>query len=668
MTPTLATLGHGSIRQNGRLATGGRPLLIILGEYSNFPAFSTFHSLQYYEQLGFGSPTPPFSTENPVNPASVREYFRENSYGRFWFDRVAVVGPVDLGVYANDPGPEARTAGILSKVALTAPQLFAAADADLDRLVEVDELCVVLFENIVGLQPANRDNNPVGIRLQLGPITWDGTVRVHIAGSGALTPFYQTAHELSHSIGTVDMYNTGAGNFLLTLMGAYSFDSNNQATVHLDLWHKMVLGWAEPRIFRMRSPNATPVRDTADGAIVLWEEPRGASEYFIIERRQPRSYDANVPDNGVLIWRVQQGVVNGVAHMGAPDLTPGGSGVWTSGTQTPILRWANGESTGITLTINAESDGSMRVAWGEAVIQPGRSRHLRLLHGGCGTTPVDSGLPLTGVFYGVTAEANLEWNRYNGMGQQISDPAALQAWGPNTGNLIGRGWGSMLHILGCGDGVILAVNPNGNLHWYQYDGDGESDVTGGTGWHRNSGNVIGNGWQGFRRMFVKARAGRSTSQMALFCVAQNGDLLWYSYHGEGEQDPSGGTGWHPNSGNPIGRGWHNFRHIHGSSNVFFAVSQNGDLLWYSYGGQGEADVSGGTGWHSNSGNPIGNGWQGMQHIFGGISDVGGFAHIIMAVDANGDLRWYRYTGQGERDVTGNLGWDQRSGRIIGTRW
>jgi hypothetical protein len=58
----------------------------------------------------------------------------------------------------------------------------------------------------------------------------------------------------------------------------------------------------------------------------------------------------------------------------------------------------------------------------------------------------------------------------------------------------------------------------------------------------------------------------------------------------------------------------------------------------------------------------------MQHIFGGISDVGGFAHIIMAVDANGDLRWYRYTGQGERDVTGNLGWDQRSGRIIGTRW
>jgi hypothetical protein len=388
----------------------------------------------------------------------------------------------------------------------------------------------------------------------------------------------------------------------------------------------------------------------------------------LIERRRPQSYDANVPGNGVLIWRVQKGVVNGVAHMGAPDLTAGGSGVWTSGMQTPILKWANGESTGITITVNAENDGSMRVAWGEAVIQPSRTRHKRLFHGGCGTTPVDSGLPLTGIFYGVTSEANLEWNRYNGQGQQISDPAALQAWDPHTGNLIGRGWGSMLQILGCGDGVILAVNPNGNLHWYQYDGNGESDVTGGTGWHVNSGNVIGNGWQGFQRIFVQARAGRETSQMALYGVAQNGNLLWYSYHGEGQNDPSGGTGWHPNSGNPIGNGWQNFRHIHGSSNVFFAVAQNGDLLWYSYSGGGKADVSGGTGWHPNSGNPIGNGWQGMQHIFGGITDVGGFAHIIMAVDASGDLRWYRYTGQGERDVSGGRGWDPRSGRIIGKGW
>jgi hypothetical protein len=109
-TPSLAEFGHDSVKQEGRSATGGRPLLIILGEYSNFPAFDTVHPLQYYELLGFGNPAPPFSTDNPINPASLREYFRENSNGRFFFDRIAVV-PIQLGVYANDPGPEARSAG-----------------------------------------------------------------------------------------------------------------------------------------------------------------------------------------------------------------------------------------------------------------------------------------------------------------------------------------------------------------------------------------------------------------------------------------------------------------------------------------------------------------------------------------------------------------------------
>ena len=74
--PSLADLGHGSITQLGRPATGGRPLLIILGEYSNFPAFSTKHPLNYYEALGFGNPNLPFSTTNPVNPASLTDQTR----------------------------------------------------------------------------------------------------------------------------------------------------------------------------------------------------------------------------------------------------------------------------------------------------------------------------------------------------------------------------------------------------------------------------------------------------------------------------------------------------------------------------------------------------------------------------------------------------------------
>jgi hypothetical protein len=294
--------------------------------------------------------------------------------------------------------------------------------------------------------------------------------------------------------------------------------------------------------------------------------------------------------------------------------------------------------------------------------------HFKLFHGGNGTTPVDSGLPLQGIFYGVTRTGNLEWNRYSGRGEQVGDPANDPSWHPNSRNPIGRGFGHMLQVFGCGDGVIMAVHPDGNLHWYCYNGNGESDVTGTRGWLPNSGNVIGNGWQNFRHIFVAPQAGRSTSRLEIFAVAQNGDLHWYSYSGDGEHDPSGSLGWHPNSGNPVGRGWQNFSHIHGSSNVFFGVHESGNLLWYSYSGRGEADVSGDLGWHPNSGNPVGRGWQNMQHVFGGVTDSGGFGHVIMAVDQNGDLFWYRYSGQGESDDTGTQGWHPNSGNRIGNGW
>lgn len=46
----------------------------------------------------------------------------------------------------------------------------------------------------------------------------------------------------------------------------------------------------------------------------------------------------------------------------------------------------------------------------------------------------------------------------------------------------------------------------------------------------------------------------------IYGVAQDGDLLWHKYEGNGEENPSANRGWHPNSGNQIGNGWHNFQH------------------------------------------------------------------------------------------------------------
>ena len=158
------------------------------------------------------------------------------------------------------------------------------------------------------------------------------------------------------------------------------------------------------------------------------------------------------------------------------------------------------------------------------------------------------------------------------------------------------------------------------------------------------------------------------SGITVFAVEQGGDLRWYRYDGHGQPDPTGGTGWHPSSGNVIGNGWANFRRIVGTGAGIFAVEQNGDLRWYRYDGRGEADPSGATGWHANSGNVIGNGWANFTDLTGGTNDSGGFGAVLYAVAQNGDMLWYRYDGHGEPDRSGATGWRPQLGNPIGNGW
>jgi hypothetical protein len=272
------------------------------------------------------------------------------------------------------------------------------------------------------------------------------------------------------------------------------------------------------------------------------------------------------------------------------------------------------------------------------------------------------GSETAGVIFSVQPNGDLHWYRYVGNGE--ADVSGSTGWHPNSGNRIGNGWHMFNKLVCCGDGVILGIEPNGTLRWYRYVGHGEDDVSGSTGWHQNSGNPIGNGWQLMRNL-IALKSVYATYGLTILTVAQNGDLLWHSYGGNGESDITGRTGWHPNSGNPIGNGWQGHRHLHGSGNVIFAVRENGDLHWYRYDGDGQADVSGSTGWFENSGNRVATGWHTFRHIFGGATDYVGYGQVLFTVSENGDLLWHRYAGLGWADISG---WIANSGNAIGNGW
>ena len=72
--------------------------------------------------------------------------------------------------------------------------------------------------------------------------------------------FLTFCHELSHSLGTIDLYNTGCWNSGLTLMSCSLYpDNDDRRTFHLDPWHKIKFGWETPRIFPLGSGGVATV-------------------------------------------------------------------------------------------------------------------------------------------------------------------------------------------------------------------------------------------------------------------------------------------------------------------------------------------------------------------------------------------------------------------------
>src|SRR6478609_6433138 len=339
--PILADFGHDTLK-----ATGTRPLAIVLVDWAEHPPIEATHSNEYYERLGFGDPARPFSTSNPINPASMTAYVRENSYGRFTFDRVAVFGPLKMGILGPDPGAFQRVTTILQKLVEVAPVAIARTASAASHTIGAHELSILLVENIPNAWPANSPHAPVRFTVGGVPIT----LTAPVAGGWQKTPFYQLMHELSHiALDTVDLYRKDpAGqvdndndNVDLTLMSQYSFDADDQHVVHLDVWHKMLLGWAEPRLFKLDQRQSAEIWEGADGAILLWDDAHRTNEYFLIERRRPDApherFDADVAGTGAVIWRIKQPVSDSVKALGAPNLKAGSNAVWRVGAQTPFL-------------------------------------------------------------------------------------------------------------------------------------------------------------------------------------------------------------------------------------------------------------------------------------------------------------------------------------------
>lgn len=264
---------------------------------------------------------------------------------------------------------------------------FGAYDADEDGSVTQDELQIMILDN--DGQGGNTVRDAGCVQPPGSPYSWCGRV----AWFSQATDFATVCHELSHLLGTVDLYgawNDGNSQCLSLRLTLLSCTGGINRKYHMDPWHKMQLGWSEPRIRSLRTGGieslpAAQMRDPS-APVILFDPEGGTTEFFMLEYRTRSSpagadYDADVRGDGLVVWRVRQtanhspetvpsmvgeGEDRAVWNEGPPDFPRGAGGCWGSDTMTPRLQWLDGTQTTRTrLQVRpfSEGDASIRVEW-----------------------------------------------------------------------------------------------------------------------------------------------------------------------------------------------------------------------------------------------------------------------------------------------------------------
>jgi immune inhibitor A len=130
-------------------------------------------------------------------------------------------------------------------------------------------------------------------------------------------------HEFGHALGLPDLYdatvvgggiNTGPGNWSLMSTGAYGTDgASPEFPSHLGAWPLRWLGWRDsvrPTV------DTLMVQGSIEGGAPLvefWFQGEANSEYFLIENRQREGFDRNLPAEGLIVYQVDETVMNPVS-------------------------------------------------------------------------------------------------------------------------------------------------------------------------------------------------------------------------------------------------------------------------------------------------------------------------------------------------------------------
>jgi immune inhibitor A len=285
---------------------GEHKLLVVLVETKDAPWPQGYDASRFSELL--------FDKSSP----SLREFYRENSYGLFDLSGL-VVGPVrvdgsmrDYAYERTDPD-NSRVRVLIERAAKAASRLVKLSDFDthdargrkgkdgiIDHIMFLYAEATGKYDGFSPIWPhrGSTDIDLGGIRI--------GSYLIlnHAARLGVY------AHEFGHDLGLPDLYDRdyssyGAGDWCTMASG--SWGGEGEKPVHVSAWGKIRLGWIRPELISKPSQNVRiPSSSERPFALKIPIGEIDSREFFIVENRRKVGFDQQLPAEGLVVWHIDE--------------------------------------------------------------------------------------------------------------------------------------------------------------------------------------------------------------------------------------------------------------------------------------------------------------------------------------------------------------------------
>jgi len=277
-------------------------------KYSGIGSFK-----DYYTEVSGGKLNVTTDVINWVTVSNTHKYYGENVFG----------------------SDAARTELILEVIQLIDP-VVNFADYDNDKDGVMDGLCIVhqgQGEEYTGSDPNNiwssigdlrKGYNPPYRELKydgitLGPFSVEPELE-NFTGRTGISTVGVFCHEFGHWLGLPDFYDAdyvnggqyyGTGDWDIMASGTWNLTVRAGDTpAHHNPYSKNKLGWNTTTI--LNSPaTITGMKDVTESNLNYRIDTNTKGEYFLLENRQKKSFDAGVYQNGLVIYHVDSAQIEG---------------------------------------------------------------------------------------------------------------------------------------------------------------------------------------------------------------------------------------------------------------------------------------------------------------------------------------------------------------------